>query len=178
MEKTQQKRQQLTEQMADYLLQHGFREFTLRSLGIATGTSDRMLLHYFADKRDLLTATLMLVSDRLIAGLQNIQPGRMSQQQLIQFLAELIGSPEITPYTNLWLELTAVAIREGEPYRSVAAQIADTFLDWIKLSLNAKDTPKRDESAAFVLAVVEGLVLLNAVGKSDEAIRAIKWVMR
>lgn len=178
MEKTEQKRQLLTEKMADHLLQHGFAEFTLRSLGVATGTSDRMLLHYFADKDELLTATLALVAERLLANLRSLQPGKMNEQELIGFLAGLLKSPEIVPYTNLWLELTSVAIRAGEPYRTTAAQIAVTFLDWIKSSLDSDDTRYHDASSAFVLTVVEGLVLLNAIGKEDEASRALGWALR
>jgi AcrR family transcriptional regulator len=178
MERTQQKRRLLTEQMADHLLQYGFAAFTLRSLGAATGTSDRMLLHYFADKNDLLAATLTLVAERLLSSLQRLQPDKMGQQELIGFLAGLLNSPEITPYTNLWLELTAVAIREGEPYRTVAGQIAVAFLDWIKAHLAFEDATGNEEAAAFILTFVEGLVLLNAIAQADEASRALGWALR
>ena len=110
MEKTQHKRQLLTEKMADHLLANGFSGFTLRSLGAATGTSDRMLLHYFSDKEDLLAATLALVAERLLASLRQLQTDKLDQPQLIGFLAALLQSPEVLPYTNLWLELTSVAL--------------------------------------------------------------------
>ena len=178
MEKTQQKRQQLTEKMADYLLQHGLGGFTLRSLAAAAGTSDRMLLHYFSDKDDLLAATLTLVSERLLESLRNLQRGKMDQRQLIVFLAGLINDPAILPYTNLWLELASVATRSGEPYGTVADQISVAFLDWIKASLDADNAQSGAEEAAYLLAFVEGIVLLNAVGKQDEVDRAIGWMVR
>lgn len=75
----------------------------------------------------------------------------------------------------MWLELTAVAIREGDPYRAVAAQITVMFLNWIKTNLTITGTPEREEAAAFVLAFVEGLILLNAIDKAEEAKRALDW---
>jgi AcrR family transcriptional regulator len=173
MEKTEQKRQALAEKMADHLLVHGLAAFTLRSLGAATGTSDRMLLHYFTDKQELLSTTLQLISERLLTRLRSLQSGKQSEAQLISFLAGLLQHPEVIPYTNLWLELTAVAIREGEPYRAIAAQIADAFLEWIKASLDDEAPPRHDESAAFILAFIEGLVLLRAIGKESEVSKAL-----
>lgn len=176
MDKTQQKRQFLTEKTADYLLQHGLDSFTLRSLAAAANTSDRMLLHYFADKDDLLAATLALVSERLLARLRSLQPGKMDRRQLIVFLAGLINDPAILPYTNLWLELASVATRIGEPYRTVADQISVAFLEWIKSSLDGDDLQARAQEAAYLLAFVEGIVILNAIGKQNEVGLAIEWM--
>lgn len=178
MEKTQLKRQQLIDKMADHLLAHGFQDFTLRSLGAATGTSDRMLLHYFADKSDLLTATLTLITERMLTNLRSLRTAPMAQHELIVFLAGLLNSPAVLPYTNLWLELTAVAIREGDPYRTVAAQIMDAYREWVDASLKTDWSTNRDEAIAFVLAYVEGLVVLNAVGKDAEVRRALAWARR
>lgn len=176
MDKTRQKRQLLTEKTADYLLQHGLGNFTLRSLAAAAGTSDRMLLHYFADKDDLLAATLALVSERLLERLRTLQPGKMDRHQMIVFLARLIDDPAILPYTNLWLELASVATRVGEPYRTVAGEISVAFLEWIKSNLAPDGAQPGDDEAAYLLAFVEGIVLLNAIGKQDEVEQAIGWL--
>jgi AcrR family transcriptional regulator len=174
MDKTEEKRQQLVEKMADHLLKYGFAQFTLRALGAATGSSDRMLLHYFSDKQALLEATLTCVADRLLNNLRQVQTAKLNQGQLLAALSKLIADPAVLPYTHLWLELTAVAIREGEPYRAVAAQITGMFLAWIKASLNVKSSTDLDDAAAHVLALIEGIILLNAVGRPDEARRALK----
>lgn len=178
MEKVSLKKQLLIEKMADHLLEHGLSDFTLRSLGAATGTSDRMLLHYFVDKDELLSATLLRVSERLIAQLSALQLGKLSPPQLIGFLASLLRSPEVIPFTNLWLELTAVSIRKGGPYRTVAAQIADAFLAWISASLNNEGSPDHAETCAYILSMIEGMVVLSAVGKEAEAERAVRWMLR
>jgi AcrR family transcriptional regulator len=40
----------LLDRLADYVLAHGLTASSLRPLARAAGTSDRMLLYYFADK--------------------------------------------------------------------------------------------------------------------------------
>ena len=48
------RREAAIERMADYVLSEGLGAATLRPLAAAAGTSDRMLLYYFADKDELL----------------------------------------------------------------------------------------------------------------------------
>lgn len=62
MRKADTRRQQILERLADHVLAHGMQAASLRPLAAAAGTSDRMLLHYFADKEELITATLALVA--------------------------------------------------------------------------------------------------------------------
>ena len=48
------RREAAIERMADHVLSEGLAAGTLRPLAAAAGTSDRMLLYYFADKDELL----------------------------------------------------------------------------------------------------------------------------
>lgn len=178
MEKPTQKKQQLIEKMADHLLQHGLSSFTLRSLGAATGTSDRMLLHYFVDKEELLTSTLLRVAERLILQLRAVQPGTMGPQQLIAFLAAMLKDAGVLPFTNLWLELTSMSIRAGDPYRRVASQISDAFLEWIAATLEPVPGGDHAATSAYILAVVEGMVVLQAVGQDTEVQQALSVILR
>ena len=164
MSKHEQKRHQLTEQLADYVLAHGLQGASLRPLAAAVGTSDRMLLHYFADKEALLTATLSLVAQRLIGLLEAVRTDPLPSQQLVLQLAPLLNDQQIRPYLRLWLELVALAAGEQEPFVSVARQICTTFLDWIAAALAVEHETERAPVAALTLAIVEGLVLLDALG--------------
>src|SRR6202034_1512844 len=72
------RRQAAIERMADHLLLEGLGAATLRPLAAAAGTSDRMLLYYFADKDDLLSATLHRLAARMTAQLDEAIPiGRL-----------------------------------------------------------------------------------------------------
>jgi AcrR family transcriptional regulator len=173
MTKRDDKRRQITEQAADYLLTNGLSNFTLRTLGAAIGTSDRMLLHYFDDKDELLTRTLDLAITRLFTLLGAIDPGLMSQAELTRFLVGVLDNAAIVPFNKLWLELAALAYRDGEPYRAMAARTADTVIGWIEAHLQSDAAVKKRDAVAAVMMVVEGTLFLNAIGKSDLVKRAI-----
>jgi hypothetical protein len=73
--------------------------------------------------------------------------------------------PVLRPYMRLWLEIAAHAARDEPPYAQVAGIIADGFATWISSRLAAA-TP---DEAARLLATVEGLVVLDAVGRGGLA---------
>lgn len=172
-----QKRQALAQAMAGHLLQHGLGAATLRALASAAGTSDRMLLHYFADKQEILRATLDEVAAQFMAGLRTLTPGRLSQPDLTAFLARLVGQATFAPYTTIWLELAALAERVGEPYREIAARIGEGYLQWIKETLDAPAEAVEGQ-AAELLAFVEGVVVLHSVGMRRESGRAVLHHLR
>ncbi|NJN97376.1 MAG: TetR/AcrR family transcriptional regulator [Anaerolineales bacterium] len=69
--KTETRRQLILNKIADHLLACGMKDSSLRQLAAAIGTSDRMLLHYFLDKEELMTAALNLVAARMIGILES-----------------------------------------------------------------------------------------------------------
>src|SRR5271168_597642 len=72
------RRQAAIDRMADHILLEGLGAATLRPLAAAAGTSDRMLLYYFADKDELLSATLHRVAARMTTQLDEAVPvGRL-----------------------------------------------------------------------------------------------------
>ncbi|MEM7525681.1 MAG: TetR family transcriptional regulator, partial [Pseudomonadota bacterium] len=70
------KREALLDALADAVLANGLDAASLRPLAKAVGTSDRMLLYYFADKTALLTATFDRVLARLMPLLLPLYPVR------------------------------------------------------------------------------------------------------
>ncbi|MBC8161828.1 MAG: TetR/AcrR family transcriptional regulator [Roseiflexaceae bacterium] len=169
MKKAESRRQQLLERMADHVLAHGLQGASLRPLAAAAGTSDRMLLHYFADKEALLTATLALVTQRLIAVLELSRADPMPFQRLLPHLAGTIKDARIQPYMRLWLELVTVAAVEKEPFRAIAQGICSSFLNWIAAALQVEPEQERAPLAALMLAILEGLIIFDALG--DDATR-------
>lgn len=116
--------------MAHHLLAKGLEAATLCPLAEAVGTNDRMLLYYFADRDELLSATLEHIAARLAERLDALVPADV-RGPLAQLLADVwteLTSAEIKPYMDIWLNLSARACGGHEPYRRVAGAIADTFL--------------------------------------------------
>ena len=164
MKKGDVRRQELLARMADHVLAAGLPGASLRPLAAAAGTSDRMLLHYFADKEELLTATLTLIAQRLVVVLDAAQPEPLPFDRLVPYLAALLQDAQIQPYLKLWLELASASAREIEPFRTVARQILQTFLDWIGTALLVDREDDRRPLATLALAIIEGFVLFDALG--------------
>lgn len=169
------RRRAVLERMADYLLREGLAGASLRPLAAAAGTSDRMLLYYFADKDELLAATLGQVAVRLARLLDEAGAGAAPQPFNV-LLAEVwaaVRTPDLQPYMRLWLELAATAARGQEPHRTIAGRIADAFLAWTAERLGVEREADRAPQAALLLATVDGLALLEAVGRAAAADSAV-----
>lgn len=162
-----QRRAAAVERMADHLLAHGLAGASLRPLAAAAGTSDRMLLYYFADKDELLAATLAAVAGRLTVMLDAALPAgvRLPYDPLLAAVWAAVGSPSLSPYMRLWLELAAAAAGGLQPHRDVAAAIMQGFVDWAGGHLADPDP----DAVARLLATVEGCLFLDAVGRRDLA---------
>ena len=160
------RREAAIERMADYVLSEGLGAATLRPLAAAAGTSDRMLLYYFADKDEVLTATLDRIAARMIVQLDAIpvEPRRPFSDLLEQVRAAM-DAENLQSFMPLWLDLAAGAARDLQPHRDVAGRIADGFLAWVRLRLPLEDDGEPSSLAPLFLVAIEGMYLLEAVGR-------------
>ena len=176
MSKADAKKQIIIEKLADHLLQHGMKESSLRQLAAAADMSDRMLLHYFTNKDELLTATLILINARLITMLDSTSSAQMPLKILLPHLAQLIKNPLISPYLRLWLELIPLTAAENEPYLAIAKQICDTFFGKLTSMLKVEREEDRTTFASMAFAIIEGFVLLDALGLDTHITNALKGI--
>ncbi|MCX6598127.1 MAG: TetR family transcriptional regulator [Acidobacteria bacterium] len=167
------RRQALVEQMADHVLSVGLPGASLRPLAAACGTSDRMLLYYFADKNELLSATLGAVAARLTQLLDAALPGVAPYAVLLPRICRLMAAAPMKPYLQLWLELAALASRQQEPYLTIAGQLGDGFLAWTAARLEVSREADRLPTASLLLATVEGTVVLRAIGRETMVAAAL-----
>jgi AcrR family transcriptional regulator len=167
------RREAAIERMADHVLAKGLAAATLRPLAAAAGASDRMLLYYFADKDDLLTATLARIAARMIAQLDGAIPvgPRRPFAVLLEQVWAAMASKSLRPFMPLWLELASGAARGLQPHRDVAGEIADGFLAWVAIRLRPEGGG--DPLAPLFLASIEGMYLLKAIGRSAIADSAV-----
>ncbi len=161
------RREAAIERMADHVLSEGLGAATLRPLAAAAGTSDRMLLYYFADKDELLTATLDRIATRMIVQLDDaipVEPRRPFPVLLEQVWAAM-ASESLQPFMPLWLDLASGAARGLQPHRDVAGEIADGFLAWVTIRLQPESDGEPSLLAPLFLVSVEGMYLLKAIGR-------------
>jgi AcrR family transcriptional regulator len=167
------RRAALLEALADHLLAHGLGSATLRQLARAAGTSDRMLLYYFRDKTEIVEAALDLLAARLTAGLDALRaPAPLPEAALRARLVPAVLDPGVAPFMRLWLEVATAGARGDPVCRTAGRRIAEGFLGWIEGQLSETGAARR-AAAARILASVEGLVVLQAVGLADDCAEAV-----
>ena len=156
------RRAALVFRIAALLLARGCAEIPLRELARELGTSDRMLLYYFEDKADLVTATLAAVSVKLAKTLRAALPsGRVAPARLLAQVSTLLASRPIKPYMSVWADLVAHGTRGEEPYRGLMTASAAGWLDRIEAHLDLPAGAERRRVAAVVLTIAEGSRMLE-----------------
>jgi AcrR family transcriptional regulator len=165
------RRELAIEAMADHLLAHGLEAATLRQLAQAAGTSDRMLLYYFNDRDELLSATLERIAARLATKLDALVPPG-ARRPFVQLLADVrtaLASGELMPYMDIWLSLSARSRSHPTPHMAIAGAIADRFLGWTTDRISAASEVARAEEAALLITVLNGLHVLQSIGRAGIA---------
>ena len=169
------RREAAIERMADHVLSEGLGAATLRPLAAAAGTGDRMLLYYFADKDELLTATLARIAARMTVQLDRAIPvePRRPFPVLLERVWAALASESLQPFMPLWLDLASGAARGLQPHRDVAGEIADGFLAWVTIRLQPESDGEPSLLAPLFLTSIEGMYLLKAIGRSSIAESAV-----
>jgi AcrR family transcriptional regulator len=167
-------RAQATELLAAHLLETGLAQASLRQLAAAAGISDRMLLYYFESKTDALMAALGHVAGELTAMLDTAVPAgeALAPAELLGVTASLTRDAGTKPFFRLWTEVVAAAARGEAPYTAIAQAIAAGFLGWIEARLEGGSPEARRATAAMILAMVDGLALLEICTDAETATRA------
>jgi AcrR family transcriptional regulator len=174
MRQSDEKRAALLESMADHVLAHGVGMASLRPLAAAAGTSDRMLLYYFPDKDAILAAVFGRIAGRFVdlLAVAALPAAPCPAAELRPALWRLVRAPAFRPFIRVYLELCVAAARGEQPHATIAGQLAQGFLGWVGSRLEVQDEVERLPQAALIVAAVDGLWLLDAVGLGAIADRA------
>lgn len=161
------RREAAIHRMADYILSDGLSAATLRTLAAAAGTSDRMLLYYFRDKDELLTATLEEIAKRMLVQLDDavsLEPAR-SPGDLLDLIWAAMASQGLISFMHVWLDLASGAARGLQPHRDFAGQLADGFLAWVIARLEQDPDGAPSHMAPTLVAAIEGMLFLTSIGR-------------
>ncbi|MDZ7587961.1 MAG: TetR family transcriptional regulator [Parasphingorhabdus sp.] len=158
----------ILDKLADHILAHGLTAASLRALAAAAGTSDRMLLYYFTDKSAIITATLEVVIDRLMALLgQAVSATALSPDELLRRLNGQIDEPQYWPFLRLFLEIASRAAQGDAFCSNIGEALGRGFLSWVSAQLDCPDAATQEHQAARVMQALEGMVFLKAIGLDD-----------
>lgn len=156
-------RQAVIEQLAGHLLEHGLARTSLRQLAAAAGVSDRMLLYYFADKAEVLAAVMARVAGELSTRLAEAIPdgSALRPAELVRSAAAFTTGPDMRRFMRLWVEVVTAAARGEPPFPGIVAQIMAGFRAWVDARLELPAGADREAISAAVIAVIDGLALVD-----------------
>ena len=152
--------------LSAHVLTAGLNTASLRPLAAAAETSDRMLIYHFGSKDALIQEVLHHLASEMAGGLDAMIPAKRydSEAVLVREIVALLRSDLFKPYLALWLEILSVAARDGTAHRETAKAIIGIFVDWI-----AARHPAGEVGARRVLPLIEGVVVMDAAGRSEIA---------
>lgn len=157
--------------LAGHVLEHGLNTASLRPMAAAAGTSDRMLIYHFGTKDALIAELLEFLAIQMSAGLEAVLPPVTfeSEAELVARVVELMRSEPFQPYIRVWLDIVSGSGQGLAAHGTAGGKIIDVYLEWI-----AVRHPEGRARAAFVLTLIEGILVMDAVGRSETADAAIK----
>lgn len=133
------RREQICRAAAKVISDQGFAGTTMRMVADEAGVSTGMLNHYFANRMEMLEATLLFVSERQqgheTSAIEDIEPGEGRLRTLIR--ATLPTDQETMESWRVWIAAHGASVRLPELRRVMAArnrlwfQIIDRGLEGI-----------------------------------------------
>lgn len=169
------RRAEIIEGTAAYILKRGLGALSLRPLAAELGTSDRMLLHYFSGKDELVDAALgRCMTDMLGLIKAAVGARRFGLAELLAAAPALARNPGIRPYLRLWLELASTRGSYPEGSARRLESLAADFKAWIESILEGDG--ERAGMAAAAFAVIEGYAVLEALGQGGLADEAASYL--
>jgi AcrR family transcriptional regulator len=163
----------VVERLAGHLLESGLGRTSLRQLAQAAEVSDRMLLYYFADKAEVLSAVMARVAGELAMRLAVAIPDgtRLRPAELVRRAAGFTTGPEMRRFMRLWVEVVAAAAKGEVPFVGIVAQVMGGFRLWVDSRLELPEGADREGTAAAIIAVIDGLALVDMCSDDEIAPR-------
>jgi TetR/AcrR family transcriptional repressor of bet genes len=123
------RREQICRAAAAVIAREGFAGTTMRLVAEEAAVSTGMLNHYFVNREDLLTKSLVFVSERamtrLDAAIEELAPGRSRLAALLDSL--LSDEDEVSELWRIWINSYGEAVRLPALRQQIDAQLARWF---------------------------------------------------
>jgi AcrR family transcriptional regulator len=160
--------------MAAHVLENGLNTASLRPMAEAAGTSDRMLIYHFRTKEDLISELLLFLAADLSGKLDQGLPEQRAQtcRDCITDIVALLRRTPYSAYMRLWLDIVSAAGQGSKMHAQVGHAMIGGYLDWLARRLPS-DTENITATAELMLTLIEGVIIMDAVGHSAIADRAI-----
>ncbi|RIJ67794.1 TetR/AcrR family transcriptional regulator [Nakamurella silvestris] len=171
-------RQRLLHLVAQHILEHGVSGLTLRNLGRAIGTNNRMLLYYFDSKENMVAAALTEAGawePRFYGTLVDLVDSDAPLADRLVASWAGISHPANRPYIRLFFEILGLALHEKGRYDEFLQGVGSLWLSQIATEVRAEGVPDplATELAQEMLAVWRGLQFILVHDEDPEVIERI-----
>jgi AcrR family transcriptional regulator len=173
------RRTELLDAVAEYLLENGLADLSLRPLAGAIETSPRMLLYHFGSKEQLVVAALGRAREReteLFSVWAQKMDAAEDPEQLVRRAWGWMSDPASEPFMRLFFEVYGMALQQPHRYPGFLDHAVEDWLGALTERLRDAGVDHRDarNAATLVIAVARGLLLdLLATGDRQRINRAI-----
>ncbi len=179
MDASENKKMRLLDGMAAHVLEHGLSGASLRPLARAVGTSDRMLIYHFGSKDRLVESLLVHIAGKLKLDLDAGLPPRRAGSRLecVAEILAVLSRNEIAPFARVWFDILSAAQKGDSVQKRIGHEIMASLHGWLMERL-PEDETDAPATAMALLALIEGLVVLNAVGHGEAAAASVHLLLR
>lgn len=172
------RREQICRAAVAVLAREGYAGTTMRMVAEQAGVSTGMLNHYFTNRQDLLTQSLVYVSERSLVryanSIEGLPPGR---ERLAALLDSVLGEDEESEETwRVWINVHGEAVRLPELRRTIDERLRKWF-ELIDEALEGLVPPVHDGEIAWsvcVDSVLTGYVIMAMTSEADLDRREIR----
>lgn len=161
----------------EFAMESGLDRVTLRPLAARLGTSDRMLIYHFGSKERLVEALAWHASERLATSLGEPRRALSSAEEALAILRSVLAAPASLPFVRLYFEMLALAMRDPDRYQEATLRVTDYWIGLVARWLDSAGLAVPRWVAAYVLATLEGLLVLRLSGEvsldEDQVLRLV-----
>jgi len=168
-------RKALLAAVADYLLEHGLANLSLRPLAAATGTSARMLVYHFGSKERLIAEAMAEIRARQqkLAETWMRRHPTASFDEFLHMVWSWVAAPQHESYLRLFLEVLGRGIGDAEPFAEFSRSTFQDWVSWVQRRFERAGRPCEKAKALAILTVstIRGLALYYVATKDKRGAR-------
>ena len=179
MAKSEQTKAKLLIKMGEHVLSHGLNTASLRPLAEAAKTSDRMLIYHFGSKENLIGELLLHLAAELQEKLDAALPAvrAKSNTMYLETVVALLRREPFARYMRVWLDIVSAAGHGSNDHKAIGKKMIDGYMQWLEARLPAENENPR-ATLALLFTIIEGAIVMDAVGQSQLANQAIKFAFQ
>jgi AcrR family transcriptional regulator len=157
-------RDELALAAADWVIEHGLADLSLRRLAAGLGVSHRTLLYHFGSKDELFQAILRAARTRerlRAASLEGDQGQTVSFAQMLRGTWEYLSAPREHDFWRFYFEIHGLALQNPQQYHDVLHEGVHEWLAMARGVLIRDGVPEREAAsiATLLVGAFRGLML-------------------